>query len=458
MCGISRPVSLLCIAHRLSESDGVAFARCTASGAGYAARIRTQQHRSDRGSAWQARGTLAVESMHAALADRNCGVHRCAGSGRRRRASCAPPPPRYMGSLFGYGFMSSDDPSVNQVRFRGISRAVSIRDSLIDNIGASLVKYRSALDLPIPRNLTALLQHLQRLVGIEGHLRYCTGYCPLPKLGTFIDKMAARYPLTRSTRERAYDRKRGLAAVHLIVYPAGGLRGSPSRRSGVFALGDASHWNEKIVEELRRRVDTAQVAWWIVSSDGVGGLTDPEAPDVRVAKDAMLAESHITYEDYVLLYAHKRSPRKIIDGRSERTKTIYKDESTWTWKMRGDVCRELRALIDECCTDLDFGSEPSAAGAGRGLQGLLHAQRSRPLFSGVRTQVLELEKYARDEWARRAPLWRATHPHIAAQLGGAAGELKSMRELLTAYLPKMVRHPVYEEPPLRIRDLLRSLD
>jgi hypothetical protein len=86
---------------------------------------------------------------------------------------------------------------------------------------------------------------------------------------------------------------------------------------------------------------------------------------------------------------------------------------------------------------------------------LLYAQRSRPLFSGVRTQVLELEKYARDEWARRVPLWRATHPHVVSQLGDAAGELRAMRELLTAGLPKMVRHRVYDEPPLRIRDLLR---
>lgn len=116
--------------------------------------------------------------------------------------------------------------------------------------------------------------------------------------------------------------------------------------------------------------------------------------------------------------------------------------------------QEVEAAIRECCHNLDLGGEPTAHHPGYGLKGLLHAQRSRPLFSGVRTQVLHLEKYARDEWRSYLPLWRAQNPGIVAQLGDAAGELPSIPELLATCMPKMIRHRVYDDPPLRIRDLL----
>src|SRR5262245_54951567 len=61
----------------------------------------------------------------------------------------------------------------------------------------------SALELPIPRNQTALMQHLLRLVGVEEHLNYCSASCRISKLSTFVEKMADRYPLTRSARQRS---------------------------------------------------------------------------------------------------------------------------------------------------------------------------------------------------------------------------------------------------------------
>lgn len=185
-----------------------------------------------------------------------------------------------------------------------------------------------------------------------------------------------------------------------------------------------------------------------------GGLADPGAPDAHVACNAMLSDQHVVYEDYVLVYAHTESPREITDRRSGRKKQLLKETSAWTWKMRGDVVREVRAMIDECCSNLDFGWEPTSHARGRGLQGLLYAQRSRPLFSGVRTQVLEAERYARDEWKPRAPLWRAMNPRAVEQRGPSAGELRAINELLTSCMPKMIRQPVYEDPPLRIRDLV----
>ena len=309
-----------------------------------------------------------------------------------------------------------------------------------------------AFDLRVPRNTTAVLQHLQRLVGVEEYRYYCSGLCPLFKLGAFVRKMEARYAIARTARGRAYDRQHGRASMQLIVFPRVDRVLAESRKSGVLSLGDARHFNARIAETLCRDVDSAQVSWWLVSTAGQGGLADPDAPDAHVACNAMLSDQHVVYDDYVLVYAHKRSPREIRERRSGVTKKILKQTSTWTWKMRGEVIREVRAMIDECCADLDFGWEPTSHVRGRGLQGLL--QRSRPLFSGVRTQVLELERYARDEWRSRVSLWRAMNPRAVEQWGSSAAELRSIHELLATCMPKMIRQPVYESPPLRIRDLV----
>jgi hypothetical protein len=79
----------------------------------------------------------------------------------------------------------------------------------------------SVLELRVPRNLTALLQQLQRLVGLEDHRYWCGGIVPVVKLATFTHKMEQRYPLLRNTRERTYDRHQGRAVVHMILYPVG---------------------------------------------------------------------------------------------------------------------------------------------------------------------------------------------------------------------------------------------
>jgi hypothetical protein len=261
----------------------------------------------------------------------------------------------------------------------------------------------SALDLPVPRNLTSLLQQLQRLAGIEEHEHYCAGLCPITKLRGFVEKMQDRYPLTRSARQRSYDRTRGLAVAHLIVYPHWEAPGTEPTIAGRLALGNAHARHAHLIEALHRHHDSAKVAWWMLSGEGRGGLSDPHTPDAHVACDARRTDQHITYQDYVLLYAHKMEPREIRDPRGRGgSRSVLKDTSTWTFSLQRQVIRELKAVIDEHCMNLVLGHEPSAAGAGYGLRGFLHAQRQRPLFSGVRTQVLQLERYARDQWRSRA--------------------------------------------------------
>jgi hypothetical protein len=222
----------------------------------------------------------------------------------------------------------------------------------------------------------------------------------------------------------------------------------------VYSLGDATAYNRRLVQELSRNKQDAEVMWWLISDRGTGGLADPSVEDHRVSRDAMSAGGHVSVSDYVLHYAHKKTPVDILNRHTGRTKTLLKDTSTWTWSLNKEVIAEVKAAIRTCCNQLDFGALPQADRPGRGLQGLLHAQRQRPLFSGVRTDVLQLEKYARECWRSLAPRWRAQHPGITAELGKAAGELPSLSELLRTQMPKMTYRRIYNDPPLRVRDLL----
>jgi hypothetical protein len=171
-------------------------------------------------------------------------------------------------------------------------------------------------------------------------------------------------------------------------------------------------------------------------------------------RDATRAEAHIEFGDYVLLYAHKKELREIIDRHSGRARTILKNTSTWTWKLRGRVFNEARVAIEACCAKMDLGREPGIDTAGTGLRGLLAAERSRPLFSGVRSQVLELERYARTHWRSRVKMWRGAHPIIVQDEGDAAGRLKPIARVLQEDLPKKVLIPVYADPPLCAWDMI----
>lgn len=274
------------------------------------------------------------------------------------------------------------------------------------------------LDLPIPRNRTALMQHLQLLVGREEHRIWCGGVVSREKLAAFVAKMAVRYPIAKNTRQRTYDRTRGIAVTHFVAFP----------------IGD-------------------QVHWWLLSDSGRGGLGDAASADARVARDAMSAEGHITFGDYVLLYATKREWRSIDCPKTHKPRKFCKQTSSWTWKLRGDVVRELRRSLQRFCELLEYGSDGGAGQKPWGLRGQLASMRSRPLFSGVRTQVLALHREAIELWQPRQPLWCARYPKLAERYGVRAGALIPIAELLKQWMPKMRRIRVFDDPPKTLRDL-----
>jgi hypothetical protein len=184
----------------------------------------------------------------------------------------------------------------------------------------------SALDLRVPAHLTGLLQLLQRLV-CSGARYYCAGSMPLTKLPDFLQKMEHRYPILRNTRERTYDRARGRAVVHMVVYPLGHTTFDPQRihlRVGPHL----SRARDELTAFTERPRPESKVAWWILSGPGTCGLLDPGTPDAHVAKDAMSAHDHIVVGEYVLMYAAKREPRSVFNQRTGKPRTILKDTST----------------------------------------------------------------------------------------------------------------------------------
>lgn len=260
------------------------------------------------------------------------------------------------------------------------------------------------------------MQHLQLLVGREGHRYWCGGTMPTEKLEAFVCKMAERYPITRNIRGRVYDRKRGLAAVHLVVFP----------------LKDG-------------------VAWWLLSSSGKGGLADPAMPDFHVSHDAMESSHHIELEDYVLLYAHKpvshKKPAKTVVTQPPR------GLSTWTWKIRNSTLTELKAGIEREARLLAYGDDGQHDRRAWGLRGLLAYQRQRPLFSGVRNQVIELHRFARDTWEQRRPAWKKKYPEHVHRYGENAGALLPLHTVIWHHLPTMSRIKVFGDTPQRVRAL-----
>ena len=231
--------------------------------------------------------------------------------------------------------------------------------------------------------------------------------------------MATRYPITRTIRGRAYDRSRGRAAVHFIAFP----------------------------------IDQNQVAWWLLSDDGKGGLHDPMSPDAHVANNAMAAGGHILFKDYVLLYAHKKDARRLPDKKTGKHKLVLKDVSTWTWKLTDSAFNQTKASIELAAARLEYGAEGGAGRSPWGLLGILACQRARPLFSGVRTQVIALHRHADAHWGRVKKKWQGQHAARILREGEGAGELRTFKEIMGHHLPKMTRIAVYGDAPKTIADI-----
>jgi hypothetical protein len=261
------------------------------------------------------------------------------------------------------------------------------------------------------------MQHIQTLV-LRGNGWWIGGLIPREKLAPLVLKMATRYPITRSERGRVYDRSKEMATCHFLAFPT----------------------------------DQGKVVWWLLSSEGVGGLADPKAADHHVRKHAMAADGHIHFQDYVLLYAHKKDARVLTDARTGKEKRVIKDCSSWTWKITVACYRTLVIDLEQKIVGLEYGDDTCATPYG--VRGLLAYQRRRPLFSGVRTQILILHREALSQWGRVRMQWLSRNTWALERYGEQrAGQLRSLAEITSQQLPKMMRQKVFADPSRTLRAL-----
>lgn len=190
----------------------------------------------------------------------------------------------------------------------------------------------------VPRHVTALMQHMQRLV-TAGHVFWTSDRIPVGNLAGFIDKWEPSFRLRADAAARAYRRRTGRASVHLCVHP----------------------------DALSGQTDAG---WWMLSTAGKDGL----AASVRLpgeVRDCRTLAGRLRCHDYDLL----EQPKTFHDG-GGKAKTL----TTWTWRISPTRYREWEALLVERAKVRDI----------EGVRGTFDCLRAMPMFAGIRAQVLRL--------------------------------------------------------------------
>lgn len=191
----------------------------------------------------------------------------------------------------------------------------------------------------VPRNQTALMQHMQRQVS-HGHFFWCGDQISPEKLAGFIRKWE-HYGLRADAPARAYRKQCRKASVHLCL--------SPECR-----LADA---------------ETGPVGWWMLSTEGKDGLADGK-PVPATVSDCRTAHGHLRYRDYELVQLMK----EIKSGGKVKRVT------SWTWRLLPERYRAWEALLVERAKQRDIS----------GLRQAIDCLRAMPMFGGTRAQVKKL--------------------------------------------------------------------
>jgi hypothetical protein len=196
------------------------------------------------------------------------------------------------------------------------------------------------MDQPIriPRNLSALMQHIQRLASC-GHHFWTADRIPRDKLPGFIAKWQPRFALRADAPARAYRKRTGRASVHLVIPP-----------------------------DFLDHAQT-EVGWWMLSTAGKEGLLGPGGLPGPV-RDGRTLEGRLACGDYELV----QQPKSFKDGAKVKTMT------TWTWRITPPRYRAWEALLVERAQQRNY---PAIR---EGLACLM----AMPMFAGIRAQVIRL--------------------------------------------------------------------
>jgi hypothetical protein len=198
------------------------------------------------------------------------------------------------------------------------------------------------MDQPIriPRNLTALLQLIQRQV-TAGAVYWTSDVIPIEKLGGFIERWQPAYHLRADPPARAYRKRTHKASVHLVVHPD---------------YFDTSN---------------STVRWWMLSTAGGNGLVAVSGPKPGPVSDCRTLSGRLRCGDYELL-----QQEKAFTDKSGKVKTV----TSWTWRIAPGRYREWEALLVERAKMRDL----------EAIHGAFACLRSMPMFAGIRLQVQRL--------------------------------------------------------------------
>ena len=185
-----------------------------------------------------------------------------------------------------------------------------------------------------PRNATALMQHIQRLV-TTGHHYWSGDRIAMRHIPKLIDKYPD-FALRADAPARAYRKRTGRASVHLVLHPMVSTK-------------------------------DLDIPWWMLSTGGKLGLASSGNLPGMV-HDARTLEGRLSSDDYELFQLEK----SYIPDKPKTT--------TWTWRMTPARFREWQALLIERVKARD----------NKSVAAIFELLREMPQFAGVRSQVLRL--------------------------------------------------------------------
>jgi hypothetical protein len=210
---------------------------------------------------------------------------------------------------------------------------------------------------------------------------------------------------------RVYDRQHARASVHLVARPS---------------------------------ADGRKVQWMLLSTEGKGGLLDMEVSPLEKPGNARLAEGRLTWGDYELVYASKKWVETYqATARSGKTKErrVLRRGSTWTWRITQEAARGVIAAIVDACASMD----PFT------VRNVLEHQATRPLFAGVREQVVQFGQQACEAWRPRHSDWLARQKPAFQVSFKEIDWLLKPREFKDLYI--MTKIKVYGEVPVMVYEL-----
>lgn len=99
--------------------------------------------------------------------------------------------------------------------------------------------------------------------------------------------------------------------------------------------------------------------------------------------------------EHPLLWLHQYQIVQVTSIYQPRREAAKKQQRrTWSWTLQSDYRAELRAAVKSYC-------DAEIEDAKRSLRMLFERLRHMPLFAGIRDELQDLDRYARDTWNKK---------------------------------------------------------